>query len=166
MINISQSSAPAVNVLINTIFRHSKSNTTKKNSKPATAGEYLNQYTYTPEVLESLNRKEVEDRVKLVLHHLRKLGIPEEFLFKQEDLIELKHVPRVTRCIATLAKMVSLIRYKLFNIHFYKVFEAQKFFNEKYQIYLMQDFHLQYLFVSRFIYVVLLSWQSIHWRDM
>ena len=120
MINISQydeNSAPKVNMLIDTNFWHSKANATKKKSKHETAGEYLNQYTYTPEVLENLNRKEVEDRVKLVLHHLRKLGIPEEFLFKQEDLIELKHVPRVTRCIATLAKMVRLKGYKLFNIH-------------------------------------------------
>ena len=80
---------------------------TKKGNKHDNAGEYLTQYTYSPEVLESLSRKEVEDRVKLALHHMRKLGIPEEFLFKQEDLIELKHVPRVTRCIAFLAKMVS-----------------------------------------------------------
>ena len=70
-------------------------------------GDLLKRYRYTPEVLENLARKEIEDRVKLLLYHLRRLGIPENFLFAQDDLIELKNVPKVTRCIATLAKMVS-----------------------------------------------------------
>ena len=72
-------------------------------------GQLLTQYTYPPEVLENLARKELEDRIKLLLYHLRRFGIPERFLFEKEDLIDLKNVPKVTRCIATLAKMVRLI---------------------------------------------------------
>ena len=78
-----------------------------RNGISMNGGDLLKRYRYTPEVLESLARKEIEDRVKLLLYHLRRLGIPENFLFSQDDLIELKNVPKVTRCIATLAKMVS-----------------------------------------------------------
>ena len=78
-----------------------------RNGISMNGGDLLKRYRYTPEVLESLARKEIEDRVKLLLYHLRRLGIPENFLFAQDDLIELKNVPKVTRCIATLAKMVS-----------------------------------------------------------
>jgi len=76
-----------------------------RNGISMNGGDLLKRYRYTPEVLESLARKEIEDRVKLLLYHLRRLGIPENFLFAQDDLIELKNVPKVTRCIATLAKM-------------------------------------------------------------
>ena len=71
--------------------------------------EVLAQHVYSPEVLENIARKEVEDRVKLLLYHLRGFGIPPQFLFQKEDLIELKNIPKVTRCIATLAKMVRLL---------------------------------------------------------
>ena len=69
--------------------------------------EIQTQYTYPPDVLQNLARTEIENRVKLLLYHLERFGIPEKFLFAREDLMDLKNIPKVTRCIATLAKMVS-----------------------------------------------------------
>ena len=47
------------------------------------------------------------ERVKLLRKYLRKHGVPEEYIFEETDLIEFKNIPKVTRCFAMLAKMVS-----------------------------------------------------------
>ena len=47
------------------------------------------------------------ERVKLLRKYLRKHGVPEEYIFEEEDLTEFKNIPKVTRCFAMLAKMVS-----------------------------------------------------------
>ncbi len=41
-----------------------------------------------------------------MLKYLRRYGIPEEYLFEERDLFEFKNVPKVTRCVAMLGKMV------------------------------------------------------------
>lgn len=56
--------------------------------------------------IKGLNSK--EDRVKMLLKYLRKFGIPEEYIFTESDLFEFKNIPKVTRCIAMLAKMVRI----------------------------------------------------------
>lgn len=55
--------------------------------------------------VQNLNTK--EDRVKTLLKYLRRFGVPEEYIFEERDLFEFKNVPKVTRCVAMLAKMVS-----------------------------------------------------------
>ena len=45
--------------------------------------------------------------MKLLRKYLRKYGVSEEYIFKEEDLTEFKNIPKVTRCFAMLAKMVS-----------------------------------------------------------
>ena len=57
--------------------------------------------------IKGLNKK--EDRVKMLLKYLRKFGIPEEYIFTESDLFEFKNIPKVTRCIAMLAKMVNTV---------------------------------------------------------
>lgn len=63
-------------------------------------------YSLSSEVLEQMERKATEERVKALLYHLGRFGIPQQFLFELPDLIDCKNVPKVTRCVATLAKMV------------------------------------------------------------
>lgn len=55
---------------------------------------------------ESLERSDTEGRVKILLKYLRRFGVPEKYLFDLDDLIEMKNMPKVTRCVAMLAKMV------------------------------------------------------------
>ena len=56
---------------------------------------------------EKFRRKMMLDRIKTLLVHLKRFGIPSAYLFEIEDLSELKNVPKVTRCVAMMAKMVS-----------------------------------------------------------
>ena len=55
---------------------------------------------------EILERADTQQRIKILLKYLRKFGVPEKYLFDLDDLIEMKNMPKVTRCIAMLAKMV------------------------------------------------------------
>ena len=48
--------------------------------------------------------------MKLLRKYLRKYGVAEEYIFEEEDLTEFKNIPKVTRCFAMLAKMVSQYR--------------------------------------------------------
>lgn len=48
-----------------------------------------------------------EDRIRLLLKYLRKYGVPEKYLFDPDELIEMRNMPKITRCVAMLAKMVS-----------------------------------------------------------
>jgi hypothetical protein len=50
----------------------------------------------------------VKDRVKAVIREIRRYGVVD--VFAPEDLIELKNIPKVTRCLAQLSK---LVRYSL-----------------------------------------------------
>jgi hypothetical protein len=50
----------------------------------------------------------VKDRVKAVIREIRRYGVVD--VFAPEDLIELKNIPKVTRCLAQLSK---LVRYTL-----------------------------------------------------
>ena len=54
--------------------------------------------------VQNLNTK--EDRVKTLLKYLRRFGVPEEYIFQESDLFDFKNIPKVTRCVAMLAKMV------------------------------------------------------------
>ncbi len=54
--------------------------------------------------VQNLNTK--EDRVKTLLKYLWQFGIPEEYIFQESDLFHFKNIPKVTRCITMLAKMV------------------------------------------------------------
>ena len=56
----------------------------------------------------SLEKAAIEDRIKTLLKYLKKYGVPEQYLFKIDDLTEMTNIPKVTRCIAMLGKMVSL----------------------------------------------------------
>ena len=52
-------------------------------------------------------QKATLERIQVLLTHLSRYGIPEAYLFDVEDLMEHKNIPKVTRCFAMLAKMVS-----------------------------------------------------------
>ena len=49
----------------------------------------------------------VEDRLKVLMKYLRRFGVPEDYMFSEKDLVEFKNIPKVTRCVAMLGKMVS-----------------------------------------------------------
>ena len=67
------------------------------------------------EKLEHHMRINTEERVKMLLKYLKRYGVPEKYLFEMEDLIEMKNMPKVTRCMAMLAKMVTIFdNYKRF----------------------------------------------------
>ena len=45
------------------------------------------------------------DRVKVVIREIRRYGVVD--VFEPEDLLELKNIPKVTKCLAQLSKLVS-----------------------------------------------------------
>lgn len=49
-----------------------------------------------------------QDRLKILKKYLRRFGVPEEYIFEDTDLVEFKNIPRVTRCVAMLAKMANV----------------------------------------------------------
>jgi hypothetical protein len=55
----------------------------------------------------SQNLSSREERIKLLRKYLRRYGVPDEYIFEERDLAEFKNIPKVTRCFAMLAKMVS-----------------------------------------------------------
>lgn len=57
--------------------------------------------------IQGLNSK--EERVRILLKYMRKYGMPEEYLFTESDLFEFKNIPKVTRCVAMLGKMVRIL---------------------------------------------------------
>ncbi|XP_040583743.1 muscle-specific protein 20 [Lepeophtheirus salmonis] len=57
-----------------------------------------------------------QERVDILLKYLRKYGVPEEYLFKPEELLEMKNIPKVTRCIAMLAKIAHAPEFDDLNI--------------------------------------------------
>ena len=59
-----------------------------------------------------------EDRIKSLLWYLRRFGIPDGYLFEIQDLQEMSNIPRVSRCIAMLGKMVSIVYYSI--VRFFK----------------------------------------------
>ena len=46
--------------------------------------------------------------IRNFLEQAETYGVPKAKLFHLEDLLHLRHIPRVTRCIYALAKLVSL----------------------------------------------------------
>ncbi len=50
--------------------------------------------------------KDTENRIRMVLKYMRKYGVPESYIFDVDDLREMTNVPKVTRAIAMLGKMV------------------------------------------------------------
>ncbi len=60
--------------------------------------------------MELLTRANTEERVKVLLKYLKRFGLPEKYLFDLDDLVEMKNMPKVTRCIAMLAKMVGIVK--------------------------------------------------------
>ena len=46
------------------------------------------------------------DRVKVVIREIRRYGVVD--VFEPEDLLELKDIPKVTKCLAQLSKLVKL----------------------------------------------------------
>ena len=64
---------------------------------------YLNyifaQYIYQVE--------KIEDQLEQFINYAERFGVPQEFIFDPiEDLMLLKDIPKVTRCLALMAKMV------------------------------------------------------------
>jgi hypothetical protein len=57
---------------------------------------------------EGLNTR--EERIKVLKKYMRKFGVPEVFVFEDADLFEFRNIPKVTRCIAMLGKMVRTRR--------------------------------------------------------
>ena len=53
-----------------------------------------------------LHEAQVRQRIELLLKYLRKYGVPEKHLFEVHELQEMSNIPKVTRCIAMLGKMV------------------------------------------------------------
>ena len=47
------------------------------------------------------------DRLKTVIQSMQNYGVPPAYLFSVEDLYEVKHIPRVVRCLEELEKLVS-----------------------------------------------------------
>ncbi len=60
--------------------------------------------------MELFTRANTEERVKMLLKYLKRFGLPEKYLFDLDDLIEMKNMPKVTRCIAMLGKMVRIVK--------------------------------------------------------
>ena len=50
--------------------------------------------------------KATGDRIKTLLKYLKKYGVPEQYLFEVNHLKEMTNIPKVTRCIAMVGKMV------------------------------------------------------------
>ena len=59
--------------------------------------------------VKGLNSK--EERVNILIKYFHKLGVPPKYIFDLDDLCELKNVPKVTRCMAMLAKVVSFVQF-------------------------------------------------------
>ncbi|QQP52328.1 Uncharacterized protein FKW44_004449, partial [Caligus rogercresseyi] len=57
-----------------------------------------------------------QERVDILLKYLRKYSVPDEFLFTPEELLEMKNIPKVTRCIAMLAKIANAPEFDDVNI--------------------------------------------------
>ena len=55
-----------------------------------------------------LEENQTIDRIKVLLKYLRKYGVPEQYLFEINELKDMTNIPKVTRCIAMLGKMVIL----------------------------------------------------------
>lgn len=47
------------------------------------------------------------DRIKAVIREIKKYGVQD--VFEVEDLLEMRNIPKVTRCLAQLSKLVSII---------------------------------------------------------
>ena len=52
--------------------------------------------------------KSKQKNINNFLREAEKYGVPKAKLFFSEDLLHLRHIPRVTRCIFALAKIVSM----------------------------------------------------------
>lgn len=57
----------------------------------------------------------VKDRVKAVIREIRRYGVVD--VFEPEELIELKNVPKVTRCLAQLSKLAASDKDNLLATH-------------------------------------------------
>ena len=55
--------------------------------------------------------KATGDRIKILLKYLRKYGVPEQYLFEVNELKEMTNIPKVTRCIAMVGKMVRIFTF-------------------------------------------------------
>ena len=53
-----------------------------------------------------LQEGQIRERIEMLLKYLRKYGVPEKHLFEVHELQEMSNIPKVTRCIAMLGKMV------------------------------------------------------------
>ena len=53
--------------------------------------------------------KSKQRNISNFLKEAENYGVPKAKLFFPEDLLQLRHIPRVTRCIYALAKIVSQI---------------------------------------------------------
>ena len=51
---------------------------------------------------------EIVDRIKVLLKYLKKYGVPDQYLFEINELKDSTNIPKVTRCIAMLGKMVRI----------------------------------------------------------
>ena len=88
--------------------QHNNSNTTSSNGNTngKEGGHPSNGQSVDSDRFEILERADTQQRIKILLKYLKRFGVPEKYLFDLDDLIEMKNMPKVTRCIAMLAKMV------------------------------------------------------------
>ncbi len=56
------------------------------------------------------------DRVRAVIREIRRYGVAD--VFEEEDLLELRNIPKVTRCLAQLSKLVRMNLFQFFFFQF------------------------------------------------
>ena len=70
------------------------------------------------------------DRVKTVIREIRRYGVVD--VFEPEDLIELRNIPKVTKCLAQLSKLVSFKKLILIKIvklfYLYRLLQTRTLF--------------------------------------
>ena len=62
-----------------------------------------------------LHEGQIRQRIEMLLKYLRKYGVPEKHLFEVHELQEMSNIPKVTRCIAMLGKMVRKHKHTALN---------------------------------------------------
>ena len=73
-----------------------------------------------------LHEGQIRGRIEMLLKYLRKYGVPEKHLFEVHELQDMSNIPKVTRCIAMLGKMVS--NSQINSVRFIENFRTKKFY--------------------------------------
>ena len=73
-----------------------------------------------------------QKNIAMFLEAIENYGVPKAKLFHMEDLLQLRHIPRVTRCIYALAKLVISLDVIYFFCLYYLGFTSQTNFHFKF----------------------------------